>query len=61
MQTFEKGGCEFKGFTKGGAGFEAKIGGVNSVSGKNLHTFEIISPATGVRSHPRTPCVRACI
>ena len=48
-------GCEFKGFTKRGADFEAKIRGVNSVSGENLHDFEIISPASGVRTHPRTP------
>ena len=49
------GGCEFKGFTKGGADFEAKIMVVNSVSGENLHDFEIISPARAVRTHPRTP------
>ena len=39
---FWKGGCEFKGFTKGGADFEVKIRDVNSVSGENLHDFEII-------------------
>ena len=70
MQTFEKGvgaraGCEFKGFTKGGSDFEAKIRGVNSVSGENLHDFEIISPAGGKRwgceRTPARPCVRACI
>ena len=38
---FRTGGCEFKGFTKGSADFEAKIRGVNSVSGENLHDFEI--------------------
>ena len=48
-------GCELKGFTKGGADFEAKIRGVNSVSGENLHDFEIISPVRGVRTYPRTP------
>ena len=50
-----KRGCEFKGFTKGGANFEAKIRGVNSVSSENLHAFEIICPAREVRTHPRTP------
>ena len=41
------------GFTKGGgADFEAKIRGVNSVSGEYLHHFEIISPARGVRTRP---------
>ena len=30
----------------------AKIRGVNSVSGENLHDFEIISTDRGVRSHP---------
>ena len=33
-----------------GADFEAKIRGVNSVSGENLHDFEIISRARGVRT-----------
>ena len=32
----------------GGADFEPKIRGVNSVSGENLHDFEIISPAREV-------------
>ena len=49
------GGCEFKGFTKGGAEFEAKIRGVNSVSGENLHDFEIISIARGVPPTPAPP------
>ena len=53
MQFFEKGCANFKGFTKGGAVFKAKIRGVNSVSGENLHDFEIICPASGV--HPGTP------
>ena len=47
-----------------GADFEAKIRGVNSVSGENLHDFEIISRTRGVRTHPTPPpilCVRACI
>ena len=43
-------------FYKGGADFEAKIRGVNSVSGENLHYFEIISIARGARTG-----VRACI
>ena len=40
------GGCEFKGFYKRGANlkkkkdFEAKIRGVNSVSGEKLHAFK---------------------
>ena len=38
-----------------GADFEAKIRDVNSVSGENLHDFEIISPARGVPTHPRMP------
>ena len=38
-----------------GANFEAKIGGVNSVSGENLHDFEIISTARGVRTHHLHP------
>ena len=45
-------GCQFKGFTKGGADFEAKIRGVNSVSGENLHDFEIISPANAPPHDP---------
>ena len=44
-----------KGFYKGGADFEAKIRGVNSVSGENLHDFEIIRTARGVRTHPPPP------
>ena len=40
---------------KGDADFEAKIRGVNSVSGENLHDFEIISTARGVRTHPPPP------
>ena len=35
-------GYEFKGFQRG-ADFEAKIRGVNSVSGENLHDFEILA------------------
>ena len=38
-----------------GADFEAKIRGVNSVSGENLHDFEIISTARGVQTHPPPP------
>ena len=53
-------GCEFKGFTKGGADFEAKIRGVNSVSVENLHDFEIISPARGCERTPARPCVWSC-
>ena len=34
---------------------EAKIRGVNSVSGEKLHDFTIICPARGVRSHPSAP------
>ena len=59
---FRKRGCEFKGFTKGGADFEAKIRGVNSVSGDNLYDFEMISPAGGgCERTPARPCVQACI
>ena len=46
------------GFYKGGADFEAKIRGVNSVSGENLHDFEIISTARGVRTHHPPPPLR---
>ena len=56
-----------EGFYKGGADFEAKVRGVNSVSGENLHDFEIISTAGGgggANAPPPPPaplCVRACI
>ena len=48
-RLLKRGGCKFKGFYKGGANsdFEAKIKGVNSVSGEKLHDFEIICPASG--------------
>ena len=52
------GGCEFKGFTKGVLILRPKSGGVNSVSGENLHDFEIISPAGGggcERTPPPSP------
>ena len=46
-------------FTRGGeckslenSDFEAKIRVVNSVSGEKLHDFEIICPASWMRSHP---------
>ena len=61
-QTFENGGCEFKGFYKGGgvrilrnSDFETKNRGVNSVSCEKLHDLEIICPARGVRMHHRHP------
>ena len=58
MQTFEKGGANLRVLQGGGdADFEAKIRGVNSVSGENLHDFEIICPAREKRgaNAPRTP------
>ena len=48
MQTFEKGGCE----SKENSDFEAKIRGLNSVSGEKLHDFEIICPVRAVQTHP---------
>ena len=49
-------GGEFKGFTKGGGLIlRPKLGGLNSVSGVNLHYFETICPARGVRTDLRTP------
>ena len=53
VQTFEKGGTNLRHFTKGvriliNSDFEAKIMGVNSVSGDKLHDFEIICPAMSV-------------
>ena len=48
---FRKGGCELKGFYKGRATLQ-KVRGANSVSGEKLHDFEMICPATGVRSPP---------
>ena len=50
------GAANLRVFTKWGANLKkililrAKIKGVNSVSGEKLHDFEIICPATGVRS-----------
>ena len=46
MQTFEKGGMNFRCFTPGAQSsenhdFAAKIKGLNSVSGEKLHDFEI--------------------
>ena len=51
-QTFEKGDANLRVLTKGVRilkkfWFEAKIRGVNSVSGEKLHDFEIICPARG--------------
>ena len=60
-QTFKK-GCEFQLCRKSyeNSHFEAKIRGVNSVSGEKQHDFEIICPAIGVRLHPLHPlCVRS--
>ena len=58
---FETGGANLRVFTKGvrilkeNSEFEAKIWGVNSVSGEKLHGFEIIYPAT---THPPPPAPR---
>ena len=58
MQTCEKGGANLRNFIKKGANlkfdFEAKIRGVNSVSGEKLHDFEIICPASAnaLPAHP---------
>ena len=54
MQTFEKGGANLRVLQRWGVlilrsklgDFEAKISGVNSGSGENLHDFEIICPAS---------------
>ena len=48
-------GVEFKGFTKGVLILRPKSGGVNSVSGENLHDFEIISTAGGCERTPPPP------
>ena len=54
MQTSEKGDMNLRRhFIKGvriliNSDFEAKIMGVNSVSGDKLHDFEIICPAMSV-------------
>ena len=57
-------GANLRVFTKCGANLKKILGirGVNSVSGKKLHDFEIICPAGRVRSQPPSPhpCVRAC-
>ena len=52
MQTLEKWGANLRVSTKGGAKvliLRPKLGGVNSVSGENLHDFEVICPASWVR------------
>ena len=52
-------GYEFNCFTKGVLSLRPKSRVVNSVSGENLHDFEIISPGRGMRTHPRTPAPHA--
>ena len=49
-RLLKMGGANLRVFTKGceskeNSNFEAKIRGVNSVSGEKLHDFEIICPA----------------
>ena len=52
MQTSEKEGAKFRNLSKGGVNlnseFEARIRGINTVSGDKLHDSEIICLAMGV-------------
>ena len=67
-QNFEKGGANFRNFTKGGGVnlkkipvSRLKIRGVNTVSGEKLHDFEIICPARVVQSYPpHSLCILDC-
>ena len=66
-RLLKKRGADLRAFTKGGGessenfDFEAKIRGLNSVSGEKLHDFEITCPAREMSLHPQHPrCVWAC-